>query len=137
MFGRLLPEGSPRANGGRNYTRQRLIEVSLVATPANSNALMMKAKALGISDAMIQRLLRPSVDASLTERQAHARAARQRALETIASVDERIAREAMDAHYKRQPGYLPPKAQAALDAAREKAEIEREAQRIVQRERDS
>ena len=123
--------------GGRRYTRQRLIECSIVSTPANTDALMTQAKALGVSAATIKQVFRQSVDASLAERQAYARAVLARSRELIAKVDARISREAAEARAKRQPGYLNPRAQKALDEAKEKLEIEREAMRIVRAERDS
>ena len=74
----LIPRPGAK-RGGRVYLQQRLVECSVVSTPANSNALMQSARGLGVSGAVIRACLPQTVDASLAERQAHARAALVRA----------------------------------------------------------
>jgi HK97 family phage prohead protease len=54
-------ESKPRGNYGTHFLRQRLIEASLVATPANPSALLT-AKALGISKSTIQKIFKQSED---------------------------------------------------------------------------
>ncbi|UGA45660.1 HK97 family phage prohead protease [Bradyrhizobium quebecense] len=72
--------GSKR--GGTRYLQQRLVECSVCSVPANANALMLEARGLGVSAGVIRAIFKQSTDASLAERQAHARAslARARAL---------------------------------------------------------
>ncbi len=46
-------ESEPRPGGGVRYTQSELVECSLVAVPANPNALM-QAKSLGVSEGIIK-----------------------------------------------------------------------------------
>ncbi|WP_426525655.1 hypothetical protein [Bradyrhizobium sp. McL0615] len=63
----------PLSGGGRRYKKQRLIECSIVSTPANPAALRVEAKLLGISEATIKKLIdKPPVNGSLAQRQQHA-----------------------------------------------------------------
>ena len=73
--------------GGRLYKKQILRECSVVAVGANSNALMMEAKALGVSNATLKAVFRQSKDASLAERQERARASIAKAKAAIARVN--------------------------------------------------
>lgn len=83
-------ESMPRPGskkGGQLYKKQILREVSVCAIPANSNALMLEARALGVSSNTIKAVFRQSVNASLAERQARARESIKRAKATIARVE--------------------------------------------------
>jgi HK97 family phage prohead protease len=63
-----------RSNGGIKYIRQELIEVSLVACPANPNSLL-QAKSMGVSTATIRTVFRETnKNLTLAERIAEARA---------------------------------------------------------------
>jgi HK97 family phage prohead protease len=113
-------EMKPRGNsGGTHFLRQRLIEASLVATPANPAALLT-AKALGVSKQTIQKIFKQSEDDFLDmedcvvqmiedgmdadeavafcsvnqeQRLAKALKARDRALAEVKSIDDQIANE--------------------------------------------
>ena len=67
------PIPGSKQNGIR-YKKSLLRECSIVAIPANPNALAQKAKAIGISDATIRSALGQSPNATLAERQARAKA---------------------------------------------------------------
>lgn len=70
----FLPIEATPIPGGMRYKKQRLVECSIVATPANPAALRTEAKLLGVSDSMITKLIdRPPVNGSLAQRQEHAR----------------------------------------------------------------
>ena len=67
-------ESQPRKSGGRNYTKQTLVECSLVCVPANPSALL-QAKAMGVSNETIKMIFRQqNRNASLAERIRDARA---------------------------------------------------------------
>jgi HK97 family phage prohead protease/HK97 family phage major capsid protein len=59
-------EHKPREKGGLHYTKQELIETSLVAIPANANALAV-AKSLNISPATIDIVFAPGKATSGTD----------------------------------------------------------------------
>jgi HK97 family phage prohead protease len=51
-----LESAFDHARGGVNFIRQQLLEVSVVPVPANANALVQRAKALGLSADMVTKM---------------------------------------------------------------------------------
>ena len=125
----FLPiESEPRAGskGGIRYKKQRLVECSIVAIPANANAMLLDAKKveaqhLGLKAASINQIFQPNKNGSLAERQHYAKLSIQRS--SAAELDERIA---LQRAYAEQWKYTDPakaathaKAAASLARAKE------------------
>jgi HK97 family phage prohead protease len=70
-------------NGSKKYTKMTLLEISLVALPANVECLM-EAKALGISNETIKMIFKDGQAMTLTERVERAKAATRRARALLA-----------------------------------------------------
>jgi HK97 family phage prohead protease len=92
-------ESKPRGNGERGllFTKQELVEASLVSIPANANALAI-AKGLDISDD-VRRLVFESDSAQRERAERHAET-RRRALESIARLDRKIARRKKEGFWR-------------------------------------
>jgi hypothetical protein len=78
-------ESKPLGNSGTHYLKQKLVEASLCAVPANPAALLT-AKALGISKDTIQKIFNQSETSSTAQRLRDFR-------RTIRKLKDRIARE--------------------------------------------
>jgi HK97 family phage prohead protease len=86
-------ESEPRGNSkGTRYKRQSLVETSLVAVPANANALL-QARALGVSNETLKLIFKEGQQ-SVADRIAYSKAVVARARAMIAKVEGRERREA-------------------------------------------
>jgi hypothetical protein len=139
-------ESVPRKkSSGTHFLKQELVECSLVATPANPNALL-EAKALGISNAMIREIfVQGNKNASLadrifaarcavkyTERQKREIHAKAKAMDAQTKADRSLAKaRAVLAKPSppplRRPGELSPKAEKALAESRARSKAKQAA----------
>jgi HK97 family phage prohead protease len=128
-IGFLPIESSQLSSGGRDYKKTELVEVSLVAVPANAEALM-QAKALGVSTKTISEIFRQQTKATtLAERIAASKLAVKKYSKAEKAEVLRRARATLSKSKSRsQPKLLPVSPEARLKAERQqynKAVLER------------
>ncbi len=70
--------------GGRDFLRSRLVECSVVSIPACSEALLQKARGMGVSSETIRMLFKQTQNATIGERIARSKAASARARAILA-----------------------------------------------------
>lgn len=113
----------PRPGGGIEYTAQELVECSIVSVPANANACIIAAKAIGVSDSLITRVFsNPPKNGSLAQRAAHARG--------MLSVKPKTQSNAVDIALKNARDAMAKKRRAQHSATR--AEEDRDHQRALE-----
>jgi HK97 family phage prohead protease len=83
-------QSEPRPGGGVRYTRQELLEASLVSVPAHPGALAI-AKSLNISDDARRLVFTPQSDSAQLERTKRARELRVRSLKLVEETNRKIA----------------------------------------------
>jgi HK97 family phage prohead protease len=142
-IGFLVKESSPLKSGGQLFTKTELCEISLVAVPANADALLA-CKALGVSNATIKEIFKEQTrnannkTATIAERIAASKKAVKRYTQQEKAEVLRRARATQNKN-KPQPPLISPEAKAKAERLAYNREVLKRAkvrQRQYQKEKD-